>query len=206
MEQPSTSQTGAEISDRSQSIVIPSLSRYAREAIGPEPDPLPREQVPTDDTALCAEAIQPESAGPTQPPPSPIRPGLAPGPLRGEDGERIPFWKRVAMYRPETALTTPPAAAVEAVAERMAGLEQRLSARDEELARRLDRFEENITRLWEIEEQMSLNELREKLAFIQANQEEIADGLHALSRNATFLTAALVLLAAGAALAVAALL
>jgi hypothetical protein len=47
----------------------------------------------------------------------------------------------------------------------------------------LEQFEENLTRLWELEEKLAQAEFRERLALLQANQEEIADALHTTGRN-----------------------
>ena len=48
---------------------------------------------------------------------------------------------------------------------------------------RIEQFEENLTRLWELEEKLAQAEFRERLALLQANQEEIADALHTTGRH-----------------------
>ena len=69
------------------------------------------------------------------------------------------------------------------VIERIDHLTRRFEREQKALHGRLEDFEHNLTRLWELEEQMGLEEIRAQLAVMRANQEEIADGLHALARR-----------------------
>lgn len=101
--------------------------------------------------------------------------------------EKRPFWKRLSMARP-AASAPPPVASIppellKPALERIDHLTRRFEHEQKALHERLDQFEHNITRLWELEEQMGLEEIRAQLAVIQANQEEIADGVHAIARN-----------------------
>jgi hypothetical protein len=101
--------------------------------------------------------------------------------------EKRPFWKRLSMSR-SAAPAPPPVAQVppdllKPALERIDHLTRRFEHEQKALHERLDQFEHNITRLWELEEQMGLEEIRAQLAVIQANQEEIADGVHAIARN-----------------------
>ncbi|MCH2187465.1 hypothetical protein MK280_16555 [Myxococcota bacterium] len=123
-------------------------------------------------------------------------------------GRKVPFWKRIALPR-----TPQPAAApsidrgpappnLEPILARLATLEKQLAANQVATESQLTRFEENITRLWELEDDLALNEVRERLALLEANQEEIADGLHAVGRKLVTLA---VVLATGMAIGLAAL-
>ena len=198
-EQPTShSGTTAELSEPSRAIVMPPLSRYAG-------------------STSTREAG--ERTAPPKPPVSRGAPAHGTGPgrraraLRGRDDmlpvatstppepanrERLPFWKRIALHRPGAA-PQPPPVSLDPVFARLDELEKQIAANRSAMLDRLNDFEENFTRLWELEEQMSLNEVRERLALLQANQEEIADALHSLTRHlslAAWLLAAA--LAAGA--------
>ena len=100
--------------------------------------------------------------------------------------KRTSFWKRITMSRSQSeANETPPPATVslEPVLSRMLALEKQIAANQSATEVRLEQFEENLTRLWELEEKLAQAEFRERLALLQANQEEIADALHATGRN-----------------------
>ena len=76
---------------------------------------------------------------------------------------------------------------------RIGALEQQISANQATTLSRLENLEQNITRLWELEEQLTLTEVRERLAVMEANQEEIADGMHAVARNLAYVAVVLAL-------------
>ncbi|MAI25744.1 MAG: hypothetical protein CMN75_06895 [Spirochaeta sp.] len=100
--------------------------------------------------------------------------------------KRASFWKRITMPRVQNeANETPPPAAIslEPVLNRMLALEKQMAANQSATELRIEQFEENLTRLWELEEKLAQAELRERLALLQANQEEIADALHTTGRN-----------------------
>ena len=123
-------------------------------------------------------------------------------------GRKVPFWKRITLPRTPQAAAAPsidrgPAPPnLEPILARLAALEKQLAANQVATESQLTRFEENITRLWELEDDLALNEVRERLALLEANQEEIADGLHAVGRKLVTLT---VVLATGIAIGLAAL-
>lgn len=113
--------------------------------------------------------------------------------------KKIPFWKRIALPRaqaipPQASTATPRPLSLEPILTRLNALEKQLAANQSATESQLARFEENITRLWELEEQLTLTEVRERLALLEANQQEIADALHTVARNLTLLA---VVLAAG---------
>jgi len=126
-----------------------------------------------------------------------------PGPDHAPGGKKLPFWKRITLPRapgPQPAARTeaarPPS--LEPVLARLNALEKQLAANQAATENQLTRFEENITRLWELEEQMTLTEVRERLALLEANQEEIADSLHTVGRNLAWLAVVLAAFLAGA--------
>ena len=105
--------------------------------------------------------------------------------------KRTSFWKRITTPRTqsEPAGAPPPAPiSLEPVLSRMLGLEKQLAANQSATELRIEEFEENLTRLWELEEKLAQAEFRERLALLQANQEEIADALHTVGRNLTLLS------------------
>jgi hypothetical protein len=113
--------------------------------------------------------------------------------------KKVPFWKRIALPRaqetsPTAATAAPRSLSLEPILTRLNALEKQLAANQSATESQLTRFEENITRLWELEEQLALTEVRERLALLEANQREIADALHTVGRNLTLLA---VVLAAG---------
>jgi hypothetical protein len=125
---------------------------------------------------------------------------------RGADataGKKMPFWKRLALPLVQSASSGPHAAtrsagtrapSLDPILTRLGALEKQIAANQSATESQLTRFEENLTRLWELEEQMTITEVRERLALLEANQEEIADGLHTVSRNLVLVA---VVLAAG---------
>ncbi|HKX45599.1 MAG TPA: hypothetical protein VJP77_02780, partial [Planctomycetota bacterium] len=122
---------------------------------------------------------------------------------------KLPFWKRIALPRaqPAPAAATPrsePSRSVslEPVLSGLAALEKQLVAHQSATEAQLRRFEDNLTRLWEVEDQMALTEVRERLALLEANQQEIADGLHSVGRNLVLLAVVLATAVAGGLLAV----
>ena len=105
--------------------------------------------------------------------------------------KRTSFWKRITMPRVQTEpADTPPSPPIslEPVLNRMLGLEKQIAANQSATELRIEQFENNLTRLWELEEQLAQAEFRERLALLQANQEEIADALHTAGRNLTLLS------------------
>jgi len=113
---------------------------------------------------------------------------------------RLPFWKRIALQRKPAAERKPAADVTSAAApapdlgpvlRQLASLEKQL--KDSRVIQReqLKTFEENLTRMWQLEEQIALTEVRERLALLEASQEEVADGLHAVSRNLSILAVVL---------------
>ena len=107
---------------------------------------------------------------------------------------RTPFWRRITMPRvqsePADKPSSPPIS-LEPVLNRMLGLEKQLAANQSATELRIEQFEKNLTHLWELEEQLAQAEFRERLALLQANQEEIADALHTVGRNLTLLSVVL---------------
>ena len=100
--------------------------------------------------------------------------------------KRTSFWKRITMPRVQKEANEPPPPAtvsLEPVLNRMLALEKQMAANQSATELRIEQFEENLTRLWELEEKLAQAELRERLALLQANQEEIADALHTTGRN-----------------------
>ena len=88
------------------------------------------------------------------------------------------------------------------VLNRMLALEKQIAANQSATEIRLEQFEENLTRVWEREEKLAQAEFRERLALLQANQEEIADALHTTGRNLIVLSTLVGLVLVGAALGV----
>jgi len=135
-----------------------------------------------------------------RPGPSPTThaPALREAPARShDDAKRVPFWKRIAMVRPHVETQTPPRVEIpkdllKPAIERIDHLTRRFEREQKALHARLEEFEHNLTRLWELEERISLEEVRAQLAVMRANQEEIADGLHTLARRITIGSGAVV--------------
>ena len=185
------------------------LSRYARASVvrpkgagpGAQPSLIEVEQV----TAEAGEAEE-TSEGPTTRKYAPIEPDRQVEQLglpaeATPEPERVPFWKRIAMPRSPSTAKPPqpgPLPNLDPILGRIKQLEEAMTTHQAATFGRLDSFEQNITRLWELEEQMALTEVRERLALLEANQEEIADGLHAVARNLSILAVVLAL-AVGAA-------
>ncbi len=189
-----------ELSERSGTLVVPPLSRYARsrpaQKRGEEPTPSVRPVVraePPRAATAGARSDRARSSGDMLPIPTTPEPGP---PGRG----RLPFWKRIALHRPAPAPAAP-AVSLDPVLTRLNELDRRIAENQRATLSRMNSFEENITRLWELEEQTSLNEVRERLALLEANQEEIADALHSLTRNLSLISLLIVLALAGGALA-----
>jgi len=131
----------------------------------------------------------PKTAEPTTTDVSPMLPVATtpPPPKR----EKVPFWRRIAMQRSSgPALKS---GSIEPLVTRIGALEQQISANHATTLSRLEHLEQNITRLWELEEQLTLTEVRERLAVMEANQEEIADSMHAVARNLAIVAVVLAL-------------
>ena len=123
-------------------------------------------------------------------------PALKPTPQDKSGSRKVPFWKRLTLPRSPSVSPPPqfeasPTPNLEPVLARLAALEKQLAANQVATENQLTRFEENIIRLWELEDDLALTEVRERLALLEANQEEIADGLHAVGRNLMILTLAI---------------
>jgi hypothetical protein len=184
----------------------PNLSRYARASVvrpkgagpGAQPSLIEIQRMRAEDRESGEPAPQASQRryGPV-PQDSRVQssdPGPEPEPTR------VPFWKRIAMPRTSQSTpkpTAPPRTNLDPVLARIRQLEEAMTTHQAATLGRLDAFEENITRLWELEEQMALTEVRERLALLEANQEEIADGLHAVSRNLAVLAVVIALAVAG---------
>ena len=120
-------------------------------------------------------------------------PALKPTPQDKSGSRKVPFWKRLTLPRspgfsPPPQFEASPTPNLEPVLARLAALEKQLAANQVATENQLARFEENIIRLWELEDDLALTEVRERLALLEANQEEIADGLHAVGRRLTILS------------------
>ncbi|MEE3328839.1 MAG: hypothetical protein VX252_15985 [Myxococcota bacterium] len=153
----------------------PVLSRYAHLSSVESP---PAPAMDVDSRELPSEE-GPEKVSPVERLPSQLQ-------AQGRPQKRTPFWKRIAMPRLQDEASEPrPAATVslEPVLNRMLALEKQIAANQSATEIRLEQFEENLTRLWELEEKLAQAEFRERLALLQANQEEIADALHTTGRN-----------------------
>ena len=124
---------------------------------------------------------------------------------QGRPNKRTSFWKRITMPRPQPETReTPPAVnlSLDPVLNRMLALEKQIAANQSATEIRLEQFEENLTRVWEREEKLAQAEFRERLALLQANQEEIADALHTTGRNLIVLSSLVGLVLVGAVLGV----
>lgn len=127
-----------------------------------------------------------------------------PHPRREDDASRRrPFWKRLAMARPLAEPQSAPGGEIprdllKPAIERIDHLTRRFEREQKALHERLDEFEHNLTRLWELEEQMGMEEIRAQLAVMRANQEETADALHALAKRVTIGAGAVVAVFAAA--------
>lgn len=156
----------------------PVLSRYARFSGEPERDrdapmDVPSRELPPD--------LGPEETSPVERLPN----GAA---SSQQPTKRASFWKRLALPRLPEAPAPPapqpaPTVSLEPVISRMLALEKQIAANQSATELRLEKFEDNLTRLWELEDQLAQTELRERLAVLEANQEEIADALHTVGRN-----------------------
>jgi hemerythrin-like domain-containing protein len=92
---------------------------------------------------------------------------------------------------------TPPS--LEPILERLEALEKLLADSQKATIGQLEQLEENLNRLLELEDELGLSEIRERLSLVEAGQVEIADGLHSISRNLSVLTVVIALLVAAAA-------
>ncbi len=187
----------------------PHLSRYARASVvrpkgaGPGAQPslieVGRDEARKNETPSPSREAASRRYSPIEPTRQ-VEPS-APAAKREPEAERVPFWKRIAMPRATQQNThsapPPPPLNLDPVLARIKQLEDALTTHQAATFGRLDNFEENITRLWELEEQMALTEVRERLALLEANQEEIADGMHAVSRNLSVLAVVIALAVAG---------
>jgi hypothetical protein len=155
-------------------------------------DPSPPQ--PVRDTRSAGPASASARTGPG----SSLAPAIREARARKQDeSKRRPFWKRLSMVRPAGESSSPPAVEIpkdllKPAIERIDHLTRRFEREQKVLYERLDEFEHNLTRLWELEEQMGLEEIRAQLAVMRADQEEIADGLHALTRRMTIGASAVV--------------
>jgi hypothetical protein len=177
-------------------------SQVAQVAAEPEPpvdpvdedEPEPLLQAEADSTTLAepelVDSLPPELAMDTAGGEHAALVTLPHDPAEPKRREKLPFWKRIALPRPlvqATQAATGRSPSLEPILARLGALEKQLAANQSATETHLERFEENLTRLWELEEQMALTEVRERLALLEANQEEIADGLHLVGRNVSIL-------------------
>jgi hypothetical protein len=195
--------------ERSSSIVVTPLSRYVRQASAKPNDRAGRNESEALQAAANASALRNGEARkgekrerarerdedgrslvtvPAVRPPEPPR------------KQRLPFWKRIALPRKPTPepmhaapVPSPPAAPTDLgpVLRQLDALEAQLRDSQRVTREQLQAFEENLTRMWQLEEQIALTEVRERLALLEASQEEIADGLHAVSRHLSILAVVL---------------
>ena len=172
----------------------PVLSRYAHLASVSVSGEKENEEASAPPTVDVRSEEVPANQGPTNLSPVerlPARPA-APNP----PPKRSPFWKRITLPRaqePPAPVAQPiePKISLEPIVARIRALEEQIAANHSDSQARLEQSEENLTRLWEMEEQLAQAELRERLAVVEANQEEIADGLHAVARNLVVLASLL---------------
>ena len=177
-EQPQVQDSRTEATPAEPSRHPPVLSRYAhlssvRDAPARAPMDVDSRELPAD---LGPEEVSPVERLPVGPE-APAR-----------QARRTSFWKRLSLPRVQGAPAQPapepaPTISLEPVISRMLALEKQLAANQSATEVQLEQFEQNLTRLWEMEDQLAQAELRERLAVLEANQEEIADGLHAVGRN-----------------------
>ncbi len=227
MAQPTDNASRFEVSEPSEALPVPALSRYARprpEAAddakadasntGTEPSADPRSEAPTSNPERrrldpiveaaseewATDPSPPQDVNEARPKAAPLAtPAVRPDPAAPvEEGKRRPFWKRLSMVRPQAEPAPPPPSVeipkdlLKPAIERIDHLTRRFEREQKALHERLEEFEHNLTRLWELEEQMGLEEVRAQLAVMRANQEETADALHTLARRITIGAGAIV--------------
>jgi hypothetical protein len=122
-------------------------------------------------------------------------------PPKREPEQRVPFWKRIHLPRAQSTTPPPTPASVEPLLERLEALEKLLAESQKATIGQLEQMDENIERLLEIQDELVLSEVRERLALVEAGQVEIADGLHSVSRNLSVLSVVMALLVAAGAFA-----
>lgn len=113
----------------------------------------------------------------------------------------MPFWKRISLPRTQSPTPPPTPASVEPILERLEALEKLLADSQKATIGQLEQVDENLQRLLELEDELGLSEIRERLALVEAGQVEIADGLHSISRNLSVLTVVIALVVAATAFA-----
>jgi len=104
--------------------------------------------------------------------------------------KRPPFWRRIALTRAPAA--GPSAEALESALERLRRLETQLAAGHASTDDRLARCEHALREIWDRERQVSLAELRERLAGLEADQTAAEDALRRATRGLQVLGALLV--------------
>jgi len=189
----------------------PPLSRYARSAQREET----REGVPVESREQSRASAPPPAPVVTIERPTRVAPRTpaanrearnellpvpSPAPAPSGPSEKRPFWKRIALHRPASTRPAPAPPSLDPILQRLDELERSLASAQRATEQRLDRFEENITRLWEMEEQIGLAEVSERLALLEATQVELADAIHSVSRNLSMLAIVLASIVAVAAL------
>ena len=156
-----------------------------------------------DQGAPVKEPVSRPTPAPAEPePPPPVISATVPTvlPPRREPEPRVPFWKRITLPRIQSSTAqaaTPPS--LEPILERLEALEKLLADSQKATIGQLEQVEENLNRLLELEDELGLSEIRERLSLVEAGQVEIADGLHSISRNLSVLTVVIALLVAAAA-------
>jgi len=209
-----------ELSERSNTIVVPPLSRYARvtaqrQAAEPtdEAEQAKRPAAPSVATTRTPEGARrdppsksvepPRVQAPAQPVPSPPPRASAPLPtvLPPEREQRVPFWKRIHLPRAQGPAQAPTPTSLEPVLERLEALEKLLAESQKATIGQLEQMDENLERLLELEDELGLSEVRERLALVEAGQVEIADALHSVARNLSVLSVVMALIVAAGAFA-----
>ncbi len=175
------------------------LSRYTRLA---SPQPTSRPPAMDVDSREVPAEQGPEKISPVERLPTHPKPA-------SQELKRSSFWKRIALpfkqkdpREAQDPVAAPAPLSLEPVLNRILALEKQLSANQSATEIRLEQVEENLTRLWETQDELAQTELRERLAVLQANQEEIADALHTTGRNLILLTSTVAAALAGGVLAV----
>jgi hypothetical protein len=170
------------------STAVEAASKRGPEPVAARPlpsDPKPKQAAPP----TPAHQAAPAAAATTTTDVGPMLPvATTPPPPKHE---KVPFWRRITMQR--TGGPSLRGGSIEPLVTRIAALERQISANQATTLSRLENLEQNITRLWELEEQLTLTEVRERLAVMEANQEEIADSMHAVARNLAIVAVVLAL-------------
>ncbi|MCG8590922.1 MAG: hypothetical protein MJE66_16645 [Proteobacteria bacterium] len=149
----------------------------------PTQDATPEEPTLPEHPLVETEAEAGETPLPSSPPEVTAEPGalipiseptLTPG---RTDGERRPFWKRLAIRRSVRRARSLADAAPDPTA--LADLKRDVQAVQQQVAERFEALEQRLTQLWELEEQ--LTQVQESLADVRERQHEISRRLRRLT-------------------------